>query len=83
MKEKTPESTGPPPKLRILLAEDHLINMKVAKAVLAKCGYEDVVWAKDGAVALELIEKEEKGVDAFDFILMDLHMPWYVADWSA
>lgn len=75
VKEKTPESTRPPPKLRILLAEDHLINMKVAKAVLAKCGYEDVVWAKDGAVALELIEKEEKGVDAFDFILMDLHMP--------
>ncbi|CAL6274209.1 unnamed protein product [Bathycoccus prasinos] len=75
IKEKAPESAGPPPKLRILLAEDHLINMKVAKAVLGKCGCDDVVWAKDGVVALELIEKEEQGVDAFDIILMDLHMP--------
>jgi len=74
IKEKTLESAGPP-KLRILLAEDHLINMKVAKAVLGKCGCEDVVWAKDGVLALELIEKEEQGVDAFDIILMDLHMP--------
>lgn len=75
IKEKAPESAGPPPKLRILLAEDHLINMKVAKAVLGKCGCDDVVWAKDGVVALELIEKEEQSVDAFDIILMDLHMP--------
>jgi len=74
-KSPTPESSEVSAKIRVLLAEDHLINMKVAKAVLSKCGYDDIVWAKDGLVALELIEKEEKGVDAFDLILMDLHMP--------
>ena len=61
-------------KLRILLAEDHHINMKVACAVLAKCGHKDVTIAKDGVEVLEKVDVPN-GLDAFDVVLMDLHMP--------
>jgi len=64
-----------PKKLRILLAEDHHINMKVACAVLAKCGHKDVTIAKDGVEVLEKVGKLPNGLDSFDVVLMDLHMP--------
>ena len=64
-----------PKKLRVLLAEDHHINMKVACAVLAKCGHKDVTIAKDGVEVLEKLRELPNGLDAFDVVLMDLHMP--------
>ena len=64
-----------PKKLRVLLAEDHHINMKVACAVLAKCGHKDVTIAKDGVEVLEKLRDLPNGLDAFDVVLMDLHMP--------
>ncbi|MDB9924744.1 response regulator [bacterium] len=64
-----------PSKLRILLAEDHHINMKVACAVLAKCGHKDVTIAKDGVEVLDKLTELPNGLDSFDIVLMDLHMP--------
>jgi PAS domain S-box-containing protein len=64
-----------PKKMRILLAEDHHINMKVACAVLAKCGHKDVTIAKDGIEVLEKLKEIPNGLDSFDVVLMDLHMP--------
>ena len=64
-----------PKKMRILLAEDHLINMKVACAVLAKCGHKDITIAKDGVEVLEKLALLPSGLDSFDIVLMDLHMP--------
>ena len=64
-----------PRKMRILLAEDHLINMKVACAVLAKCGHKDITIAKDGVEVLEKLALLPSGLDSFDIVLMDLHMP--------
>ena len=64
-----------PKKMRILLAEDHLINMKVACAVLAKCGHKDVTIAKDGVEVIEKLALLPSGLDSFDIVLMDLHMP--------
>ncbi|CAL55375.1 Signal transduction histidine kinase-related protein, C-terminal [Ostreococcus tauri] len=64
-----------PRHLRILIAEDHPVNMKVARAVLSRLGYMDVTSAKDGAEALTKVKAEAKGLDAFDIVLMDLHMP--------
>jgi len=54
---------------RILLAEDGLINQKVAVDLLTQRGH-NVVVANNGKEALEVLENE-----SFDLILMDLQMP--------
>ncbi|KAI3406795.2 CHK1 [Candida oxycetoniae] len=60
--------------LRILLAEDNLLNYKVALKYLEKLGFK-ADHAKDGVQVLEkcdaLLEKNEK----YDVILMDIQMP--------
>jgi len=56
-------------KLHILLAEDNLVNQKVAKGLLKKEGH-TVVIANNGREAVE-----KYGVEHFDLILMDVQMP--------
>jgi len=70
----TVERPGRPPHgdvhpLNILLAEDNLINQKVADAMLRNMGHRVSV-AHDGREALTLSEEY-----AFDLILMDIEMP--------
>ncbi len=73
----TPPPTGSPPRthgeaarpLKILLAEDHAFNQKVASVMLRKQGHAVVV-VGDGKSALAALEH-----DAFDIVLMDLQMP--------
>lgn len=61
--------SGEPFKLRILLAEDNLINEKVAVATLERLGH-SVETASNGAIAVQkFIEKK------FDLIIMDILMP--------
>lgn len=55
--------------LRILLAEDNLINQKVAVRLLEKNGHK-ITAADDGKKVLETWKKEH-----FDLILMDVQMP--------
>jgi two-component system, sensor histidine kinase and response regulator len=55
--------------LRILLAEDGLVNQRVAKDLLSQRGH-IVVIAVNGKEAAEAHLREE-----FDLILMDIHMP--------
>jgi Amt family ammonium transporter len=55
--------------LRILLAEDGLVNQKVALGLLEKQGH-SVVVAENGLEAVRNSEREE-----FDLILMDIEMP--------
>ncbi len=55
--------------LRILLAEDNVVNQKVLVKILTKLGYKPAL-ASNGAEVLEMVEMEE-----FDLILMDLQMP--------
>jgi signal transduction histidine kinase/DNA-binding response OmpR family regulator len=57
------------PTLRILLAEDSLVNQKLAVALLKKRGH-DVVVANNG---VEAVAEFEAG--HFDLILMDIQMP--------
>ena len=55
--------------LRILLAEDNMINQKVAVGILAKYGYRTDV-AADGIEVLDAINRQ-----FYDLILMDVNMP--------
>ncbi len=55
--------------LRILLAEDNVVNRTVAAVILEKCGH-SLVHAANGRQALEAGARE-----AFDLILMDVQMP--------
>jgi signal transduction histidine kinase/ligand-binding sensor domain-containing protein/DNA-binding response OmpR family regulator len=55
--------------LRILVAEDNLVNQKIAQLMLQKLGYRaDVV--SDGIEAVHAVERQ-----SYDVVLMDLRMP--------
>ncbi|KAF2124886.1 CheY-like protein [Dothidotthia symphoricarpi CBS 119687] len=60
------------PKLRILLAEDNMINQRVFGAFVTKCGHLVVQRAMDGASAVEAVKADPEG---FDVIFMDLTLP--------
>lgn len=55
--------------IRILLAEDNLVNQKVATQMLVRLGCEVTV-ACNGQEAVDLYQKKQ-----FDLVLMDCHMP--------
>ena len=62
-------SQEPSASLRILLAEDNLVNQRLAARLLEKRGH-TVVVAGNGREALKAFENE-----GFDLLLMDLQMP--------
>ena len=55
--------------VRILLAEDNVVNQRVALRILEKAGH-SVVLARDGAEAVEKFNGQR-----FDMVLMDMQMP--------
>ncbi len=55
--------------VRVLIAEDNMVNMSIAKRFLTKWGI-DVKEAYNGKEAVELFSKNE-----FDLVLIDLEMP--------
>jgi signal transduction histidine kinase/CheY-like chemotaxis protein len=61
--------SGSSPSLRILLAEDNLVNQKVAMGMLGKMGHR-ITLATNG---LEALNQWRQG--GFDLILMDVQMP--------
>ena len=62
-------------QLHILLAEDNIINTKVAIQHLKRLGHTDVTHAKDGIEVLEHVKAAVDAKQQFDIILMDLQMP--------
>ncbi|KAG8806875.1 hypothetical protein FRC17_004754, partial [Serendipita sp. 399] len=60
----------------ILLAEDNLVNQRLAVRILEKYGH-IVEIAENGSVALNKFkERVERGKSRFDVILMDVSMPF-------
>jgi CheY-like chemotaxis protein len=55
--------------LRILLAEDNLVNQKVARRILERMGYRADV-AANGLEALAALRRQ-----TYDVVFMDVHMP--------
>jgi PAS domain S-box-containing protein len=66
-REKTAEEKRP--SLRILLAEDNLVNQRLISRLLEKMGH-NVTIAGDGQMALRLLTQQE-----FDLVAMDMQMP--------
>ncbi len=66
---ETNELTATGPARKVLLAEDGVINQRVAMGFLKKWGHE-VVLACNGREAVEAAKR-----DVFDLILMDIQMP--------
>src|SRR5205085_9816405 len=64
-----PAATRSGGQLRILLAEDNLVNQRLAIRLLEKQGHQVVV-ANDGREAMAALEG-----DGFDLVLMDVQMP--------
>jgi CheY-like chemotaxis protein len=62
-------SDNPPARMRVLLAEDNVVNQRVARMLLERSGHAVSV-ASNGQEALELFKRQ-----AFDVVLMDIQMP--------
>jgi osomolarity two-component system, sensor histidine kinase CHK1 len=67
-------SLGKRHPLRILLAEDNLVNTRVAIQHLKRMSY-TAAHAKDGIEVLEMCEKAAAEGHQFDVVLMDIQMP--------
>ena len=64
----------PPTSVRVLLAEDHPVNIIVAEEQLRQLGCH-VVTANDGFQAMQLWRSAQQSKTPFDLVLMDWHMP--------
>ncbi|WP_374642371.1 ATP-binding protein [Hydrogenophaga sp.] len=62
-------SLGAPRRLKILVAEDHPINLKYMNILLEKMGH-DATFCENGQEALELVQR-----NSYDVVLLDYHMP--------
>ena len=72
---KLPKSKDEPESkeyINILLAEDNLINVMLAEALLKKLGYK-CHHAANGKIAVEMLKAADE--NTYKLILMDVHMP--------
>jgi signal transduction histidine kinase/DNA-binding response OmpR family regulator len=61
--------------MRILVADDNAINLKVAQAMLTRLGYECAI-ALNGREAVDMVSQAlQNGTAPYAAILMDAHMP--------
>lgn len=68
-REPSGRKARPSRKLRVLVAEDNLVNQKVAASILERAGHTPIV-VGNGQEAVTALQKEK-----FDIVLMDVQMP--------
>jgi osomolarity two-component system sensor histidine kinase SLN1 len=61
--------------LRILVAEDNLVNQEVIKRMLKLEGFTNVTMACNGGEAVDFVKESLNTLEFFDIILMDVQMP--------
>ena len=61
-----PPGAPPAASLRVLLAEDHIINQKVVMSLLSRYGHNVACVANDGVDAIEKLRAVPDGPDSFD-----------------
>ncbi|CCH43817.1 Osmosensing histidine protein kinase SLN1 [Wickerhamomyces ciferrii] len=61
-------------QLKILVAEDNIVNQEVIKRMLRLEGFNNIELAVDGEEAIELV-RQNGGDDYYDIIFMDVQMP--------
>jgi len=69
-KEETPSASAE--QKRILIADDQKMNLMVLKSMLKKLGTFDIVMAKDGQEALDILNSSDS---PFYLVLTDMWMP--------
>ena len=70
--EAQEEQPAPAAVRRVLIADDQKVNLIVLKTMLKKVGSFDVVMAKDGKEALDILNAADA---PFDLVLTDMWMP--------
>jgi two-component system, sensor histidine kinase and response regulator len=68
-REPSSRKARPSRKLRVLVAEDNLVNQKLAASILERAGHTPIV-VGNGQEAVTALQKEK-----FDIVLMDVQMP--------
>ena len=63
-----------PARLRVLVAEDHEVNVRVALGMLERLGVASES-APDGAAAVAAVRRAHADGEPFGLVLMDIHMP--------
>ncbi|CAI5755724.1 unnamed protein product [Candida verbasci] len=61
--------------LKLLVAEDNLVNQEVIKRMLKLEGFENITMACNGAEAIEFVKEAIANQEPFDLIFMDVQMP--------
>lgn len=61
-------------KGKVLLMDDEQIILDVTHEVLKFLGY-DVIFARDGAAAMDLYKSAKSSGDPFDLVILDLSVP--------
>ena len=61
--------------MKILVAEDNMVNQEVIKRMLKLEGFENIVMACNGVEAVEFVQESIDKNEMFDLIFMDVQMP--------
>ncbi|KAL6454787.1 SLN1 Histidine protein kinase SLN1 [Candida maltosa Xu316] len=61
--------------LKILVAEDNLVNQEVIKRMLKLEGFTNITMACNGAEAIDLVKESMESDELYDLIFMDVQMP--------